>query len=111
MKLFINWFLVVGNGEALIYDCPYSTLCRQVVTDSEGRILEFDLGGGRTNVIASERTGQNVISIERIVMIPLENWSTDYVRPAPHCVQDKSGACIVPRIPYPSLPDDSVIAD
>ena len=104
MKLFINWFLVVGNGEALIYDCPYSTLCRQVVTDSEGRILKFDLGGGRTNVIASERTGQNVISIERIVMIPLENWSTD-------CVQDKSGACIVPRIPYPSLPDDSVIAD
>ena len=30
------------NGKAYIFDCHYSTLCRQIVTDAEGRIQEFD---------------------------------------------------------------------
>jgi len=101
---------VVGDGEAYIYDCPYSTLCRQVVTDSEGRILEFDLNSPTSNVNIKEKTGQNVISFERIVLIPIDEWSPDYVKPTVHCVKDRDGQCIVPGIPYPSLPDDSVMA-
>ena len=36
--------LLSGNteGKAYIFDCQYSTLCRQVVTDDEGRAQEFD---------------------------------------------------------------------
>ncbi len=35
---------ISGNteGKAYIFDCKYSTLCRQVVTDDEGRVQEFD---------------------------------------------------------------------
>ena len=35
-------FLVTQKGEAYIYNCPYSSLCRQVVIDDEGRTMEFD---------------------------------------------------------------------
>ena len=30
------------DGKAYIFDCRYSTLCRQIITDDEGRIQEFD---------------------------------------------------------------------
>ena len=58
-----------------MYDCPYTELCRQVVTDSEGRIREFDLTGPNSMVNIKEKTGENIISVERIVLIPLELWS------------------------------------
>ena len=38
-------FLPGQRGVAYIYNCPYSTLCRQVVTDEEGRVKEFDFDG------------------------------------------------------------------
>ena len=31
-----------GAGKAYIIDCKYSTLCRQVVIDDEGRVAEFN---------------------------------------------------------------------
>ena len=34
--------LVTQKGEAYIYNCPYSSICRQVVIDDIGRIMEFD---------------------------------------------------------------------
>ena len=43
---FINsahkYLLVTQKGEAYIYNCPYSSLCRQVVIDDEGRVMNFD---------------------------------------------------------------------
>ena len=35
--------LVPQKGEAYIYNCPYSSLCRQVVIDEEGRVKNFKL--------------------------------------------------------------------
>ena len=32
---------VTQKGEAYIYHCPYSSLCRQVVIDEEGRAMIF----------------------------------------------------------------------
>ena len=31
-----------GSGQAYVINCTYSTLCRQVVIDDEGRVAEFD---------------------------------------------------------------------
>ena len=31
-----------GSGQAYVFSCPYSSLCRQVVTDQQGRVAEFD---------------------------------------------------------------------
>ena len=43
------------NGKAFMFNCKMSTLCRQVVTDEQGRLMEFDLGdrGGETNTPTS----------------------------------------------------------
>ena len=45
-KPFFNFIFFVEeqSGKAYIFDCRYSTLCRQVVTDDEGRVQEFDFG-------------------------------------------------------------------
>ena len=37
-----KYSLVTQKGEAYIYNCPYSSLCRQVVIDDEGRVMNFD---------------------------------------------------------------------
>ena len=63
-----------------MYDCPYTELCRQVVTDAEGRIMEFDLTGPNSMVNIKEKTGENIISVERVVLIPLAHWSPDKKR-------------------------------
>ena len=106
-----NIILVLGEGEAYIYDCPYNALCRQVVTDAEGRIVEFDLDGPTSVVGINEKTGVPIISVDRIVLIPLDQWSPDTITPASHCIKDpRTSACVVPRLPYASTPDDSVIS-
>ena len=38
-------FSVTKLGEAYIYNCPYSSLCRQVVIDAEGRVMNFNFSG------------------------------------------------------------------
>ena len=45
LKYIRNQYLYVSvtqNGEAYIYNCPYSSLCRQVVIDEEGRVKSFN---------------------------------------------------------------------
>ena len=102
---------MLGEGEAFIYDCPYNSLCRQVVTDSEGRVLEFDLSAPTSVINIQEKTGENVISIDRVVLVPAAQWSPDLVTPASRCVRDpRTAACVTPRLPYPPPPDESVIS-
>ena len=38
------------GGKAYIFKCPYSTLCRQVVTDDEGRVAEFPFDSNYADV-------------------------------------------------------------
>ena len=94
------------EGQAYIYDCPYSTLCRQVVTDADGRVVEFDVSTGTTNVKVNGRDPEMKVAIDRIVLVPLSNWSIDYVKPVSQCVRDE-GEC-VPSV-YPAAPDGSVM--
>ena len=74
----------MGEGEAYIYDCPYNSLCRQVVTDNEGRIVEFDLDGPTSMVNIVEKSGLPIINVDRVVLIPLNQWSADIIAPASH---------------------------
>ncbi len=37
-------------GSAYIFGCPYSSLCRQVVTDEQGRVAHFDFAGNEARV-------------------------------------------------------------
>ena len=53
------------NGKAYIFDCRYSTLCRQIVTDEEGRVQEFDFESDRPRVtlkgkIENSRFGNSI---------------------------------------------------
>ena len=59
-----------------------------MVTDAEGRILEFDLSGPNSVVNINEKTGENTIDVDRVVLIPLDQWSTDFITPASHCIKD-----------------------
>ena len=100
---------MIGEGEAYIFDCPFSTLCRQVVTDSDGRVAVFDLADATSQVAIAEQTGDNVISVERVVLVPLEDWDPALIQPASQCVVGPASKdCLTPRLPYPQLPDNSV---
>ena len=33
-------------GKAYVFNCPYSSLCRQVVTDNDGRVAEYEFDNG-----------------------------------------------------------------
>ena len=39
-----------------------------MVTDAEGRILEFDLSGPNSVVNINEKTGENTIDLDRVVL-------------------------------------------
>ena len=95
---------MLGEGEAFIYNCPYNSLCRQVVTDAEGRIVEFDLSGPSSVVNIKEKTGEPVITVDRMVLVPVDQWSPGIITPTSHCVKDpRTNECIVPRLPYPAI--------
>ena len=55
------------NGKAYIFDCRYSTLCRQIVTDDEGRIQEFDF-----------KTDDALVTLKAKLYIP-STLNTDYL--------------------------------
>ena len=66
----INYFFFISetktNGKAYIFDCRYSTLCRQIVTDEEGRVQEFDFESDRPRVtlkgkIENSRFGNSIL--------------------------------------------------
>ena len=95
-------------GEAYIYDCPYSSVCRQVVTDPEGRVSVFDLPRRDTTVSVRALAPNINVAIDKIYLIPLKDWNPDYITPFSKCVKDRTGACRVPK-PFPVAPDGSQI--
>jgi hypothetical protein len=44
-------FLLAQEGRAYIFNCPYSSLCRQVVTDPQGRVAHFDFKGNSADTV------------------------------------------------------------
>jgi laminin alpha 3/5 len=97
-----------GAGEAYIFDCPYTTLCRQVVTDPQGRLVEFDLTAPSTTIAIRAMTPDTNVAIDRIVLIPLDQWTADFITPMAGCVKDRLGQCRLPG-PFAVPPEGSAI--
>ena len=95
-------------GEAYIYECPYRQLCRQVVTDADGRISEFKLDPSDTTLAIRSLAEDANVAIDKVYLIPIEDWSPDFITPFPKCVKDKTGKCRLPK-PFPVPTDGSAI--
>ena len=95
-------------GEVYIYDCPYNTVCRQVVTDPEGRISTFILPRRDATVSVRALAPDTDVAIDKIYLIPLDKWNTDYITPFSKCIKDRDGKCMTPQ-PFPVAPDNAAI--
>lgn len=96
-----------GNqGKAYIFDCRFSTLCRQVVTDAEGRVQSFDFPSDQALVTLKSDDPNINIGIDSVIAIPLEDWSLDWVTPNGQCIR-KNGECIAAD--FPNAPEESVV--
>ena len=50
------------------------------------------------------------IAVERVVLMPVDHWSPDFIQPSPFCVQGQEGDCLLlPTSRFPT-PDTAVIA-
>ncbi|XP_042212496.1 laminin subunit alpha-like isoform X1 [Homarus americanus] len=87
------------KGRAILYDCMYSTTCRQVITDASGKVGVFYFD---SNFISLEITGETNtnIGIDSIVAVPYEYWHEDLVRPQPVCTR-LDGQCLESSYPIP----------
>uniref|UniRef100_A0A2K6FCC1 Laminin subunit alpha 3 n=1 Tax=Propithecus coquereli TaxID=379532 RepID=A0A2K6FCC1_PROCO len=111
-------------GRANIYSCKYSFLCRSAVIDRTSRIAVYELLAD-ADVQLKAHTAQFLL--HQICIIPIEEFSTEYVRPQVHCIAsygrfaNRSATCVsqahetppmalildVPRGgPVPRLPQD-----
>lgn len=85
--------------------CPYTMLCRQVITDEQRRIAHFHFDNN-FNTISLEGDEDVYAGIKSIVAIPHGKWSLDYIRPQSVCVR-KDGKCVPSK--YPIAPDSKKV--
>ena len=69
---YVIWSLHISvpqNGEAFVYNCPYSSLCRQVVIDEEGRVKNFkfkDMANPTVELVVCKYVKSKVVVSEKI---------------------------------------------
>ncbi|CAG9821860.1 unnamed protein product [Phaedon cochleariae] len=83
-----------GNGNLILYSCPYSTMCRQVVID--GRMAVAVYSTSENFIVVTLQGVQSNVGIHSVYAIPYEEWSLDFIKPRPVCIR-KNGKC------HPSL--------
>ena len=87
----------VGKGKATLYPCKYTSICRQVVTDSYGRVATMNFPSNYVSLVLTGEPTSNV-AIDSVVAIPYNQWSLDYVKPKSICVR-KDGKCVRGQFP------------
>nr|XP_031828013.1 laminin subunit alpha isoform X2 [Nomia melanderi] len=87
----------VGKGKATLYPCKYTSICRQVVTDTYGRVAVMNFPSNYISLILTGEPTSNV-AIDSVVAIPYYQWSLDYVMPKSICVR-KDGVCVKGQFP------------
>ncbi|XP_054012773.1 laminin subunit alpha [Hylaeus anthracinus] len=87
----------VGKGKATLYPCKYTSICRQVVTDTYGRVAAMNFPSNYVSLILTGEPVSNV-AIDSVVAIPSHQWSLDYVKPKSICVK-KDGVCVKGQFP------------
>ncbi|XP_050725715.1 laminin subunit alpha-like isoform X5 [Eriocheir sinensis] len=87
------------KGRAVVYDCMYSNLCRQVVTDLSGKVGVFHFDSNYVSLNIEGETNTN-IALESVVAVPYESWHEDLLRPQRVCTR-VDGECIETHYPSP----------
>uniref|UniRef100_A0A0P4VVW3 Laminin subunit alpha n=1 Tax=Scylla olivacea TaxID=85551 RepID=A0A0P4VVW3_SCYOL len=93
------------KGRAVLYDCMYSSTCRQVVTKQAGKVGVFHFDSSYVNLKIEGETNTN-IAIESVVAVPYDSWHDDLVRPQRRCTR-LDGECIETH--YPSPPESTKV--
>ncbi|XP_006835184.1 PREDICTED: laminin subunit alpha-3 [Chrysochloris asiatica] len=73
----------VATGQVNIYSCKYSILCRSAVIDPAHRIAVYEL---LADVDIHIKAHLASLLLHQICIIPIEEFSTEYVRPQVHCI-------------------------
>ncbi|EGI60824.1 PREDICTED: laminin subunit alpha [Acromyrmex echinatior] len=82
----------VGKGKVTLNPCRYTSTCRQVVTDTYGKVAVMNFPSNYVSLVLTGEPTSN-IAIDSIVAIPYHQWSLDYIKPKSVCVR-KNGKCI-----------------
>lgn len=82
----------VGKGKVTLNPCRYTSTCRQVVTDSYGKVAVVNFPSNYVSLVLTGEPTSNV-AIDSIVAIPYHQWSLDYIKPKSVCVR-KNGKCV-----------------
>ncbi|XP_075389015.1 laminin subunit alpha-3 [Tenrec ecaudatus] len=86
-----------ATGQVNIYSCRYSILCRSAVIDNTHRIAVYEL---LADVDIHIKAQMARFLLHQICIIPVEEFSTDYIRPQVHCmasygqVSNQSATCV-----------------
>lgn len=93
----------LATGRANFHHCNYNLLCRQVVLDHSGRVLELELRGNEEplQVTLDLSVPSGELALERLVAVPLDQWHTDYLLPQEECIRRAGGEC--QPTPFPSF--------
>ncbi|XP_047345121.1 laminin subunit alpha isoform X1 [Vespa velutina] len=82
----------IGKGKVTLYPCKYTSICRQVVTDTYDRVAVMNFQSNYVSIVLTGEPTSN-IAIHSIVAIPYHRWSLDYIKPRSICVR-KNGKCV-----------------
>lgn len=92
---------IMDKGIAVLYECNYSFLCREVVMQADGQIAVFDIDSNSVNLKLTIGNNSNII-IDSIAAIPYYKWHSDFIIPQPQCIK-KDGKCL--EIMFPPVPE------
>ncbi|KAG8228152.1 hypothetical protein J437_LFUL002806, partial [Ladona fulva] len=98
LLLFIFIMKGTDKGNIAIHPCNFSTPCRQVVQDDNGSIKVFVFKKSAVK-LKVEGDDKGKIEIKRVVAIPFDQWSFDYIQPKSVCVK-MDGKCMPTTFPH-----------
>jgi laminin alpha 3/5 len=92
---------VTGTFQATLHPCRYTSICRQVVTETNGKVAVLNFPTNYATIILDGESN-NEVAVKSVVAIQAEDWSVDYLNPKSVCVR-KDGKCIQGM--FPEAPD------
>ncbi|TMS36985.1 hypothetical protein L596_004022 [Steinernema carpocapsae] len=82
---------IVAQGNVAIYNCPYATFCRELLT-KEGQELPLQLKAGSA-IFQLSPEPQHKLGLAAINLVSKKKWSHDYLRQVPICIRS-DGNCV-----------------
>ncbi|KAJ8668735.1 hypothetical protein QAD02_010398 [Eretmocerus hayati] len=80
------------KGKVTLYPCKFTSVCRQVVTEANGKVAVVDLPSETASILLDGGADSHV-ALKSVVAIPAQEWSVDYLYPRSVCVR-KDGRCV-----------------